>query len=54
MRAGIDILHVPYKGVQQGITDIIGGPPALFAEHLRKEMARWSEVAKRMGLKPPA
>ncbi len=151
MLAGIDILHVPYKGVQQGITDIIGGQvhlicdqvgsayphvrsgrlrglavtgtkralaapelptvaeagvpgfeiiawggvvvpartpkpviarlnegfnqvltsaavkerfaamnyeaaggtPEFFGEHLRKEMAKWAELAKRMGLKPP-
>lgn len=34
--------------------EAVGGPPELFAEHLRKEMAKWSEVAKRAGLKPPA
>jgi tripartite-type tricarboxylate transporter receptor subunit TctC len=31
----------------------VGGAPEVFAEHLRKEMAKWGGLAKRMGLKPP-
>ena len=34
--------------------EAVGGTPEFFGEHLRKEMAKWSDVAKRAGLKPPA
>jgi tripartite-type tricarboxylate transporter receptor subunit TctC len=33
--------------------EAVGGPPEVFAEHLRKERKKWEEVARRAGLKPP-
>jgi tripartite-type tricarboxylate transporter receptor subunit TctC len=34
----------------QGI-DVIGGTPEQFAEHVRKETAKWADVIRRSGAK---
>ncbi len=35
---------------QQGL-EIVGGTPEQFAEHIRKEVAKWADVVKRAGVK---
>jgi tripartite-type tricarboxylate transporter receptor subunit TctC len=34
----------------QGL-EIVGGTPEQFAEHIRKETAKWADVVKRAGVK---
>jgi tripartite-type tricarboxylate transporter receptor subunit TctC len=45
-RAGLDILHVPYKGVGPGSADLLGGNIPIMTPHVNAQFLSWHRAGK--------
>jgi len=50
-QAGVDLLHVPYKGGGPAVADLLAGTQAEFAELLKGEHVRWERTVKVANIK---
>lgn len=52
MSAGVDLVHVPYKGAGPAQSDLVGGHVhSMFSRFIEVEIKKWAPVVKRSGAK---